>query len=164
MSHLILKDSHLIPGFDYTENEELNKILENPRHYCVVLYPGKHAKNISALSGEDFATLVPKGKKLVVIVVDGTWNTAKQTMRLSANLSKLPQISFDIETPSNFRVRKQPQDKCLSTVEAIHKTIQLLGNSQGFDIQTKAHDNLIEVFQFMVTNQESFISHSRDHL
>lgn len=156
MSHLCLKNSYLIPGHDYTNDEVVNRLIDNPENHCVVLYPGKESKCLNTLTCVEKKSLVPTGKQLVVFVIDGTWRTARQTMRTSSNLHKLPQISFYNKAPSNFRVRKQPSDKCYSTVEAIHKTIDLLGDSRGFDIYSRAHDNLIEVFDFVVENQILF--------
>ena len=79
-------------------------------------------------------------------------------MRLSQNLKDLPRISFDNDARSNFRIRKQPKSECLATVEAIHKTIELLGDSQGYNIGSRAHDNLLEVFDFIVEKQISLMT------
>ncbi len=149
MSHLILKNSFLLPGCDYSDDEEVNKLIDNPENHCVVLYPGKGSLN---LSHEKVKSCFPKEKSLVIFVVDGTWATARHTMRLSENLKNLPRITFDPK-PSTFRIRKQPKVECCSTVEAIHRTIELLGDSQGYDLESRAHDNLLEVFDYMVETQ-----------
>ena len=47
------------------------------------------------------------------------------------NLGPLPRISFDPGEPSRFRGRKQPKPECLSTIEAIHRTIDLLPADAG---------------------------------
>ncbi len=149
MSHLILKNSYLLPGLDYSHDEVVNLLIDNSENHCVVLYPGLDSIN---LSSEKTQTLCPQGKKLVVFVIDGTWATARRTMYSSANLKNLPRISFD-PRPSTFRVRKQPKAECCSTVEAIHQTIELLGSSLGFKVESREHDNLLEVFDFMVETQ-----------
>lgn len=158
MSHLVLKNSFLLPGCDYSEDETVNQLVNDPKNYCVVLYPGNESLNLSRLSSDDKKALVPEGKQLVVFVVDGTWASARHTMRLSQNLKNLPRISFDNDARSNFRIRKQPKSECLATVEAIHKTIELLGESQGFGLESRAHDNLLEVFDYMVENQISLMT------
>ena len=153
LSHLVLKNSVLLPGCDYTEDETLNQLIDDPNNFCVVLYPGAEALNLSSLNEQEKKSFVPEGKKLVVIVIDGTWATARHTMRLSENLKDLPRISFSFSGPSNFRVRKQPRAECYATVEAIHRTLELLGDSQGYDFESRDHDNLLEVFNFIVENQ-----------
>lgn len=152
MSHLILENSYLVPGFDYTDDKVVNELIDNPKNHCVVLYPGKDSLNI-----EQKKAITPAGKQLVIFVIDGTWTSAKHTMRISQNLKDLPRISFDNSSRSNFRIRKQPKAECLATVEAIHRTIEILGDSQGFDIGTRAHDNLLEAFDFLVETQISMM-------
>jgi DTW domain-containing protein YfiP len=150
MSHLCLKNSHLVLGTDFTQNTEIQKLISDPQFYSVVLFPGAQSINLTTLTDQEKALVTPAGKKLRVFVLDGTWSTAKKMLRLSLNLQQLPKICFVPPAPSNFRVRKQPKKECFSTLEAIHHTIELLGVGQGFDLKSRAHDNLLEVFTKMV--------------
>jgi DTW domain-containing protein YfiP len=153
MSHLSLKNSHLITGHDFTENNEVNEILHSEDNHCLMLYPGRQARNLSPMSVTERFDLVPSHKKLTLFVVDGTWNTARKTMHLSENLKGLPRICFTPASPSNFRVRKQPAQECYSTIEAIHHTIELLGPSCGFSVAQREHDRLLFIFDKMVSRQ-----------
>jgi len=157
MSHLVLQNSHLIMGQDYTENFQVNAILEDPRRHNVMLYPGRYSQNLTDLSEPERSTLFPADKRLTIFVIDGTWATARRTVRQSKNLSPLPRICFSPEKPSNFRVRKQPHAACYSTIEAIHHTIELVGSSQSFNVQDREHDKLLYVFDKMVERQLEFI-------
>jgi DTW domain-containing protein YfiP len=89
----------------------------------------------------------------VVFVVDGTWISARKTMQRSANLRPLPRLSFDPPHPSRFRLRKQPEAHCLSTVEAIHHTIELLGSAFDFPVESRTHDSLLHAFSRMEERQ-----------
>jgi DTW domain-containing protein YfiP len=157
MSHLCLENSQLIMGQDYSNEPRVNQLLTDPGRYPVILYPGRQSKNMSGLSEPEKSVLFPKDKKLTIFVIDGTWATARRTMRQSKNLNPLPRICFSPATPSNFRVRKQPNPACYSTIEAIHHTIELIGASQGFDATTREHDKLLYVFDKMVELQLDFI-------
>ncbi|WP_373997839.1 tRNA-uridine aminocarboxypropyltransferase [Bdellovibrio bacteriovorus] len=157
MSHLCLEGSFLIRGQDYTNVDEVNQILADESRQCMILYPGKTSTNLTPLNAEERKNLFDPSKKLTLFVIDGTWLTAKKMMRQSQNLLNLPRISFSPEKPSNFRVRKQPHSACYSTLEAIHHTIELLGESQGFDVSSRVHDRLLHVFDSMVELQLSFI-------
>ena len=108
MSHLCLKDSHLIKGQDYTHNNLVNDLITDPDYHSVILYPGINSKNLTPLAVEQRAELFPKTKKLRLFVIDGTWATARKMIRQSQNLNNLQRICFSPTTPSNFRVRKQP--------------------------------------------------------
>jgi len=160
MAHLILENSKLIMGQDYSQYDEVNDLIEDSSRHCVILYPGMHSQNLSLISREDRLTLFPQSKKLTLFVVDGTWATARRTMHQSENLKTLSRYCFSPQKPSTFRVRKQPNSICYSTIEAIHHTIELLGESQGFDSTEKIHDNLLDVFDKMVELQLEFIKTS----
>jgi len=153
MAHLSLENSLLISGYDYSGNAKVNDLLRDPGNHCVVLYPGKGSLDLSSLPPQERIPLFPSDKKLVVFVIDGTWITARKTMQRSENLQKLPRICFEPTRPSNFRVRKQPQENFFSTIEAIHETIELIGPAKGFDTSTRIHDSLLRVFDSMVDQQ-----------
>src|SRR5437868_14164259 len=104
-----------------------------------MLYPGMRSQNLTPLSQDERLDLFPQSKKLTIFVIDGTWATARRTVRQSQNLTNLPRICFSPVKPSTFRVRKQPNPACYSTIEAIHHTIELVGQSQGFDTTSREH-------------------------
>lgn len=153
MSHLILQDSHLVQGEDYTDDKEVNAILEDPTLHPVILYPGRSSTDLSAMAPNERASLFPASKRLAVFVIDGTWNTARKMMHVSRNLHGIEQVRFSLPTPSRFRVRKQPAEGCFSTIEAIHQAIELIGPGRGFDLESRAHDNLMGVFDHLVEQQ-----------
>lgn len=161
MSYLSLEGSHLIDGQDYTQNEQVNKIIQDPQKQCFILYPHRQAGNLSEMSNFEKASLIDSSKKTVLFVIDGTWATAKKMLHQSKNLHQLPKICFSPDKPSTFRVRKQPAAGCLSTVEAIHQVIELLGEQCGFNTETQEHDKLLFVFDKMVERQLQFIEQSR---
>lgn len=161
MSHLCMQDSYLIQGQDYTRNALVNALIADQEYHSVILYPGPTSQDISVLSNAEKATLFPKNKKLRIFVIDGTWATARKMTRQSENLKTLPRICFTPPGPSNFRVRKQPKPNCYSTVEAIHHTIELLGDTQDFNVQERTHDKLLNVFNHMVDRQLQFIKESQ---
>lgn len=148
MSHLSLQKSHMIVGHNYTHNQRLNQILSDPDLHCVMLYPGRLSRNLSNVPARERAALFPREKRLAVIVIDGTWSTARKMVHLSQNLKNVPRICFTPPTPSNFRVRQQPRAECYSTIEAIHHTIELLGTTPQ-----RQHDQLLTVFDKMVNRQ-----------
>ncbi len=157
MSHLCLENSHLIEGENYSHDARVNQLITDPLNQAVMLYPGPGSRNLSEMSGEQRSTLFLPDKKLVVFVVDGTWNTARNMVRHSHNIQGLPRVCFSLDTPSTFRVRKQPAQGCYSTIEAIHQVIELLGPLYGFATESRQHDILLKVFDRMVTRQLTFV-------
>ncbi|MBC7419173.1 MAG: DTW domain-containing protein [Bdellovibrio sp.] len=157
MSHLVLQGSHLIKGQDYSLDEKVNKILADPNNHSMILYPGMRSTNISNIDDQNKVEIFSKDKKITVFVIDGTWATARKTVRQSVNLQNLPRICFSPSAPSNFRVRKQPAAHCVSTIEAIHETIELMGSYCGFETASREHDRLLNAFDYMVERQLEFV-------
>ena len=162
MSHLVLKNSELIKGQDYSQNDRVNELLNDPQNQCLILYPGRFSQNVTPKPGIEKPKVFETGKTPVLFVIDGTWATARKTMKQSLNLKAVPRICFTPPGPSNFRVRKQPAPECYSTIEAIHHTVELLGPEAGFDPASREHDKLLFVFDKMVERQLEFVRKSFD--
>lgn len=163
MSHLCMHNSELIVEQDYTHSPRVNELLVDDRYQPLVLYPGAQSLNLTGQPSDQIKSLVGLQKIPMVFVIDGTWATARKTMRLSQNLHKLPRICFTPPARSNFQVRKQPKAECYSTIEAVHHTIELLGPAVGFDLQSRQHDRLLKVFQSMVNRQIAFLQEAFDN-
>ncbi len=76
--------------------------------------------------------------------------------RLSTNLHSLQAIRFTPLVPSQFKVRKQPEAHCYSTIEAIHYLLEKLTPESR-----AVHSNLLKVFNAMVEKQLSYQTQSR---
>jgi DTW domain-containing protein YfiP len=145
MTHLCLSNSLLIEGVDFSADPTVNDIIADPTSHAVVLFPARHA--VECGSG-----VFPADKHPVIFILDGTWQHARKMLRLSTNLQRLPAVSLAPRAPSGFRVRKQPRPGCLSTLEAVHHVLDVL-NPSSTDCGDRPHDNLLDVFQFMVNQQ-----------
>lgn len=163
MSHQCLENSELIVGQNYTQNLQVNRILNDSSFQPVVLYPGAKSLNLTHVSAEEKSGLFRKDKIPVVFVIDGTWATARRMMRQSENLLHVPRVCFTPPGPSQFKVRKQPKPHCLSTIEAVHHCIELLGTGVKFDGSLRLQDNLLLVFNKMVERQVHFIQEAFDN-
>lgn len=156
MAHLCLPNSLLIRGGDFSDNDQVNQIIEDPDNHCLILYPGENAIDLSATPAANPNPVLNDNKRTVVFVIDGTWSTANKTLKRSSNLNRLQRICFTPKTPSQFRVRRQPHPHCHSTIEAIHQIISLLDGSNAAHSEKPAHDVLLEIFKFMVEQQVRF--------
>lgn len=155
MAHLCLENSLLIKGDDFTHNKEVNQLIQNSKNYCLLLYPGKKAINLSEVDfSKEISARISNEKEIIIFVIDGTWSTAKKTMRLSENLKALPTICFTPTIPSQFRIRKQPAAHCYSTIEAIYSILNFLEGPKNGE---SSHTILMTVFQRMVEQQLKYI-------
>ena len=158
MTHRCLGNSALWVGVNFTEHEGLNLILKDPALYPVLLFPGPKSTNLSTLAPADRAAIFPKDRKVVVILLDATWELAQKMLHVSTNLQSLPRIGFTPERLSGFLVRKQPKPECFSTIEAAHELLRLLSTSDGAEANDaqRPFDQLLTIFQKMVQKQLAY--------
>jgi DTW domain-containing protein YfiP len=154
MLHLSVTNSLLIDGHDFTQDPRVHALIADPRLHCVVLYPGRDSLNLSECTREEAFSFTPPGKKLVIFVIDGTWDLARGMINRSANLRALPQLRFTPETRSAYEIRQQPRDYCLSTLESVHWMIERFDRLGLYPAPADdAHHGLIRTFRFMVEQQ-----------
>jgi DTW domain-containing protein YfiP len=123
LTHLCLPNSELHMGKGFDDHEAVRALLADSGNHCALLYPGKDARNLS--KGEFDATDL-SGKRLVVFILDATWSGARKMLRLSPSLQRLPRLMFTPSAPSRYVIKQQPQEGCLSTLEAVHELLLVL--------------------------------------
>ncbi|MBS0662138.1 MAG: DTW domain-containing protein [Verrucomicrobia bacterium] len=144
LTHLCLPNSEVHMGVTFDGDEAVQSILRDPANFAVLLYPGGQARNLS--EGE----LPPadlQGRRLVVLLLDATWACARKMLRLSRTLQALPRVMFTATGPSRYVIKQQPQEGCLSTLEATHELLQALART-GLD-EYPLPDQLLGLFQRM---------------
>ncbi|UAB69388.1 DTW domain-containing protein [Vibrio sp. SCSIO 43132] len=140
---LSLANTHVLIGEDFTNDERLAQLLEDDAYHHCVLFPQKSSLSVSEIAKH-------KGKKLRVILLDGTWKKAYKMWRLNTMLHDLPCIALPENLEGNYRIRKAPSSNSLSTVEAGFHVLRLLDSSRDFS-------PLLESFERMVDMQFSHI-------
>ena len=104
-----------------------------------------------AVSAEQLTQKLSINKSSQFILLDGSWKKAYKLLMSNPFLQKLPKVSINVETKSNYRVRKSPREDGLSTVEAGYYLLsQLENNSEKFE-------PLLKSFEFMIDYQISQI-------
>ncbi|MGI9242623.1 MAG: tRNA-uridine aminocarboxypropyltransferase [Verrucomicrobiales bacterium] len=149
LCHLALKNSRLLVGVDFTDDDRVNALIGDPEYRSVLLFPTAEAVD---LSQDGYAAGGGSTRRLQIFVVDGTWTLAGKILRLSKNLQALPTVSFTPGRPSNFRIKKQPRAECLSTLESIHLLLQL-GQEQDVEAGGDSVDQLLVLFNRLVDIQ-----------
>ena len=144
-THLSLENSELYVDVSFAEHKAVNKLLKE--NNCYVLYPDEE----SIVLNEN--PLPINDKDNVVFLIDSTWHNAKKLLRDSPNIQSLPKISFTHKKASGFKIKEQPMELCLSTIESTHCVLELL-NTQGNEALTTTElDGFLEPFRKMVEYQ-----------
>jgi DTW domain-containing protein YfiP len=129
LTHLCLANSELHMGVEFDGHAAVQRRINDPRYYSVLLYPGVTARNLSrnGMAASDLGD-----RRLQILLLDGTWRGARKMLRVSPSLQRLPRVMFNAGVPSRFVIKQQPQVGCLSTLEATHELLLALERS-GLD-------------------------------
>jgi DTW domain-containing protein YfiP len=148
LASLSLTDSEIIIDKSFDNNAKTQSLLTNPSFYPMVLYPGKDACMIEKFNFKE----VLKNRTLLVFLIDATWVEARKMMYRSQSLRNLPKLSFGREYSSQFFIKTQPEDYCLSTIESSYYLLKELQNTGVCDPVLNG-EGLMAVFKKMVNFQ-----------
>ncbi|WP_428023141.1 tRNA-uridine aminocarboxypropyltransferase [Arcobacter sp.] len=146
ITHKSLLNSKIYVGIDFSENKELNAIINDSSNSCFILYPGKDSINLTT-------NTIDTKKQKVIFLIDSTWACSKKMLKLSNNLNSLPKISFNFESSSAYEFKKQPSEYCLSTIESTLVILKLLNKQNIENIEKEFLENFLVPFDKMVEFQ-----------
>lgn len=151
LTHLCLRDSELHLGVGFDDHEAVQALINDPKNFPVLLYPSRDAIDLSAQEKGDSQLSTFKSqlerRRLVVFLLDATWRLVRPMLRESLSLQRLPRIMFSGAAPSRYRIKRQPEPGCLSTLEATHELLLAL-NRAGLDDYTQP-EQLLGLFERM---------------
>ncbi len=125
MANLCLTNSELHVGIDWSRSEPLARALSDAARPPILLYPGPGSIDIVAS---------PPPGPVTLVVVDGTWSQTKKVVRTNPILASLPRYAFVPPNPSEYRIRKEPNEESVATIEAlVHALTALEGEEARFE-------------------------------
>lgn len=120
---LNLANGEIIPGIGFDDHPRVRSLIDDPRNFPVLLYPGADALNVT--DGE-FPAAALGDRRLVVFLLDATWTCAGKMLKASPGLLRLPRLMFTPRHRSRYTIKRQPRAECLSTLEAVHELLLAL--------------------------------------
>lgn len=92
------------------------------------------------------ATPIEAARPSALVVVDGTWPTARRLVRDNAWLQALPRVRLAPARPGRYRIRRAPRPAFqLSTIEAVVEALRILEpDTPGLDDLLAAFDRMID--------------------
>ncbi|MBX7194075.1 MAG: DTW domain-containing protein [Sandaracinaceae bacterium] len=141
MAHLCLPRSELYSGVHWQGTRALERIFADPERPPAMLYPGEGAIDVMT---------APPAHPITLVVIDGTWAQARKIVNQNPSLQSLPRYAFRPPRPSNYRIRREPDERFVSTIEALSYVLGALeGDPQRFR-------SLLQPFEAMVDAQVEF--------
>jgi DTW domain-containing protein YfiP len=117
MAAMCLTSASLHLGVEFENDRAVRAALADPSQPAALLWPGEGAI--------DIAESPPTGP-ITLVVIDGTWATAKKLVRVNPFLASLPRYAFAPRAPSAYRIRREPRDDYVSTIEAVAHVLTVL--------------------------------------
>lgn len=116
---------------------------------AVLLFPGREARELSSLAAHE--------RPSQLVLLDGTWRKARWMIRETPWLQRLPQVRFTPTELSRYRIRQQPAEHCVSTLESAVATLRIL------EPDTTGLERLLTVFDSMIDDQIAFMRKQTGH-
>jgi DTW domain-containing protein YfiP len=113
---------------------------------CDVELPADAAVLFPHTNAIDLAELPPSERPSTLVLLDGTWAHAKRLHRENPQLAALPHVRLSPSRPSRYRIRREPREDYVSTLEAIVETLAIV------EPEAPAH-HLLTAFERMVDQQ-----------
>lgn len=140
IASLCLPNAEIRVGVRF-DGASLARALGDASRPPVLLYPGPSAIDVEAR---------PPSGPVTLVVVDGTWWQAKKILRENPALAALPRYAFRPAAPSEYRIRREPQNDFVSTIEAL---AHVLGVLEGDRTRAQA---MLAPFRAMVDAQIAY--------
>ena len=150
LTHLSLLNSELFMGINFSDHARINEIIAS--HESFILYPSAHAINLSHENPLAEKPLHVK-KPMAIFLIDSTWACSLKMMRESTNLHGLSHISFDATKRSEFKIKEQPLEYCLSTIESTLTVLELLSKWKIETIAQTKFEAFLTPFHAMIEYQ-----------
>jgi DTW domain-containing protein len=141
MANLCLPESELRIGVSFDSDRVVAAALADTERPAALLFPGEDARDVRTAPPEEPITLV---------VIDGTWWQAKKLLRQNPRIAALPKYRVDRATPSRYRIRREPEEHCLATIEALAETLAALEADPSIPAR------LLAPFEAMVEHQLAY--------
>ncbi|XP_063908579.1 tRNA-uridine aminocarboxypropyltransferase 2 [Zophobas morio] len=106
-------------------HRDLETILQEPN--TILLYPSPDAVDLKSLLQNNNAET-----SFNLVLIDGTWPQAKAIFSSNPILHKIKQVKLITHSVSNYIIRTQPTEGCLSTLETATEALILLENDDGY--------------------------------
>lgn len=95
------------------------------------------------LTPEGVAALTAEGRRVCLVVPDGSWRQATKMARRVPAVAALPRVSLPTGPDTRYRLRDEPKDGGLATHEAIARALALLEGPEVEDALMRPFDALV---------------------
>ncbi|WP_440874230.1 tRNA-uridine aminocarboxypropyltransferase [Thalassotalea sp. PLHSN55] len=141
-----LSQCQIIEGEDFTENPQLNALLNDKSKQVLLLYPSEQAIELTQLCNSTNVSI--NNDELTIILLDATWKKAYRMYMLSQNLHQLAHITLPVGIKGLYDIRSTTKKHALSTLEACIHALTIL--ERDSDKYQNILNNFVKFNQFQL--------------
>ncbi len=136
----------ILIGEDFSKNDELNLLLNDPTHRIALLFPRKESKPLGSLISPAITHLV---------IIDGTWKKSRKIFLESSNLHSLSAYLIEPIGASEYRLRSSSEENSLSSLEAVIFVLAIIENETDTNSLKETFKKMID-FQIEKMGEEKY--------
>ncbi len=121
IAHACLPESELHIGLRFGEAPAVRRALTDTSRRAVLLYPGPDAIVLGTERAREELR-----EPLLLVVIDGTWPQSKKVLKENPWLLDLPRVALVPPEPSEYRIRREPREDFVSTLESVAQALAAL--------------------------------------
>ncbi|WP_299011708.1 tRNA-uridine aminocarboxypropyltransferase [uncultured Shewanella sp.] len=114
---LVIPEVNIFVGETPNDFSTLRDYLIQSKKAIYVIYPTKESRSMDE---------VKPVKDAILIFLDGTWRKAYKMMALNPWLEQYPALHLNLNTPSQYKIRKAPRVDSVSTLEAVALSLKTI--------------------------------------
>lgn len=106
---LVVPETQVFVGETAADFSALRQYLTESEKRVYLVYPSE---------GSELANSCSLDEEVILLLLDGTWRKAYKLLQLNPWLADFPALHLDLESASNYTIRKASRSDSLSTLEA----------------------------------------------
>jgi len=161
LANLLLEKSTLKTGLSVPNLKTVLGFAADPAEWIVLFLGSKYKFRQAAAAGDNSEILFfnRKGQEILlarekikgIVAIDGTWAQAKALWWRNPWLLKLTRAAINPRQKSLYgSLRREPRQECLSTIESIAYTLEILGEDPGIS------QNLLAAFERLIDSYRAY--------
>ena len=141
-------------------DKELLRDLSDSSHEFVLVFPGQYSVvgQQASILGESDVSLPEKPKSFIIL--DATWQQAREMYRQSPYLYSLPLISLLPQTPSVYSLRRNRDAQHLCTAEVAAQVLRQSGEPLQADLLDALLQHFCDQYDWSRKNQRQMLNSS----
>ncbi|ABV89264.1 DTW domain containing protein [Shewanella pealeana ATCC 700345] len=132
---LVIAETQVVVGETADDFAALRQQLAASDKPVYLVYPSENSISANETKVEE---------EVILLFLDGTWRKAYKLLQLNPWLQAYPALHLDLDSASNYTIRKASRSDSLSTLEAAAMMLKAIDNEQDVAPLTKALDAMVE--------------------